>query len=80
MSAGIDCDTYHDRVEIKMLGEKPITIMKPTSVSLQEWNSFWGTKYNGGAPRPYRLFDFEDARANNQRRVDNLETIRKISR
>jgi hypothetical protein len=71
MSAGIDCDTYHDRVEIKMLGEKPITIMKPASVSLQEWNSFWRLK-RPNAHTTYPPFTKEDAEANNNRRLANI--------
>jgi hypothetical protein len=71
MAYAIEADVYHDRVEIKMFGEKPIVIHKPVQISLNEWDAFWRRKL----PRtPYTKTPFtsDDGVANNTRRLANL--------
>lgn len=76
MSAkGIDCDTYHDRVVIKMVGCPEIEILKPTTVTLDEWYGFWGNPLSGSNPYLHKQFTVQDANDNNRRRLAALEEV-----
>lgn len=70
MSRSISCITDFDKVTIKMAGCDPLVIQRPKSVTITEWNEFWGvTLYPA---MPYGGFTQEDVRLNNERRVNNL--------
>lgn len=72
----IEAITDYDKVTIKMVGADPVVIQRPQSITIREWQLFWGLPDYPPSCGGYKSrFTQADADANNRRRLEQLENV-----